>query len=135
MSITITKEQALCMLFYKPYTEENVKTLMKKLEALEGFELCYTYNMPTKPIIVYFKAIAAKPSYILGKRLYYRKINYRNTLLFKTRRNSDTKEYRYTRTITSKEEKSSQERNQETATSSSAVITPRVLFEETINQL
>lgn len=60
MSITITKEKALCMFYGEQYNEENVKMLTKKLEKNEGLELCYL-DKPTELIISHSSTTAAQP--------------------------------------------------------------------------
>ncbi|KAI8365232.1 uncharacterized protein BYT42DRAFT_589267 [Radiomyces spectabilis] len=46
----ITRDQAICMLFYVEYTEENVYKYKKRLEEVEGFEVCYNVDQ-TQPIL------------------------------------------------------------------------------------
>lgn len=59
MSITITKEKALCMFCGERYNEENAKMLMKKLEKSEGLVICYI-DKPIEPIISHSSMIAAQ---------------------------------------------------------------------------
>ncbi|KAI8073475.1 uncharacterized protein B0P05DRAFT_548704 [Gilbertella persicaria] len=39
--MTITREQAICMLYCATYTEENVKKLVPMINALQGLKICY----------------------------------------------------------------------------------------------
>ncbi|KAI8968265.1 hypothetical protein BDF20DRAFT_839387 [Mycotypha africana] len=56
----ITRNQAICMLFYVDYSEENVKKCEKKIEDLGDFEICYNAD-PKQPILVSKQRIRGDP--------------------------------------------------------------------------
>ncbi|KAI8365233.1 uncharacterized protein BYT42DRAFT_649161 [Radiomyces spectabilis] len=47
----ITRDQAICMLFYVEYTDENLRKYKERLDELKEFELCYNVD-PKEPILV-----------------------------------------------------------------------------------
>jgi hypothetical protein len=67
MNITtdISRDQALCMLFYVEFTEENLTKYKKKLEDFGEIEICYNVD-PKQPILV-------SKARILGDPFTYRK--------------------------------------------------------------
>ncbi|KAI7892940.1 uncharacterized protein EV154DRAFT_561857 [Mucor mucedo] len=80
---TITGERALCMLFYKPYTEENVNSLAEYLRK-EDLEICYT-DEPTEPVLVHSLSITHNPfryrTYVCKKTLEPTKDNEKTCIL------------------------------------------------------
>lgn len=60
METTITREQALCMLFYVDFTENNVKKYSQMLENSGNLEICYNVD-PRQPILVSSARIREDP--------------------------------------------------------------------------
>ncbi|PHZ07179.1 uncharacterized protein RHIMIDRAFT_316939 [Rhizopus microsporus ATCC 52813] len=56
----ITRNQAICMLFYVDYSVENAKKCEKKIEDLGDFEICYNVD-PKQPILVSIQRIRGDP--------------------------------------------------------------------------
>ncbi|KAI8388578.1 uncharacterized protein BYT42DRAFT_560569 [Radiomyces spectabilis] len=46
---TISRNQAICMLYGEKYTEENAARLFKKIDGTD-LEICYLHD-PTEPIL------------------------------------------------------------------------------------
>ncbi|KAI9017929.1 hypothetical protein CLU79DRAFT_762270 [Phycomyces nitens] len=58
--MNITRNQAICMLFYVDYSVENAKKYEKKIEDLGDFEICYNVD-PKQPILVSIQRIRGDP--------------------------------------------------------------------------
>lgn len=48
---SISREQAICIFYCKEFNEENVRSLLKKINKLEELELCYDDD-PKYPLLV-----------------------------------------------------------------------------------
>lgn len=59
--ITITREQAICIFFVKPYSEENVARLVPIIDNMDDLEICYKDD-PTMPILEHVANIRSNPS-------------------------------------------------------------------------
>ncbi|KAL9547274.1 hypothetical protein MBANPS3_006243 [Mucor bainieri] len=60
--MNITREQALCMLFYKEFNKENVDQCQQEISHLSGkFQVCYQID-PKQPILVSEMRIFADPA-------------------------------------------------------------------------
>lgn len=57
--ITITREQAICMFYRKPYDKNNAAELLKSIAAIQ-VDVCYKDD-PCKPFFQYLNAIYADP--------------------------------------------------------------------------
>jgi hypothetical protein len=49
--MNITREQAICMFFCKEFNEENIKTLVKRIDDMKDIDVCYRDD-PTDPVLV-----------------------------------------------------------------------------------
>lgn len=58
--MTVTREQAICMMYCAAFTEENVKKLVPTIDALEGLEICYKEE-PMEPMVISIYKINAYP--------------------------------------------------------------------------
>lgn len=58
--ITITREQAICIFFEQPYSEENVAKLVPLIDNMDGLEICYEDD-PTMPFLVHVANIRSNP--------------------------------------------------------------------------
>ena len=56
----ITRNQAICMLFYVDYSEENAKKCEKKIENIGDFDICYNVD-PKHPVLVSRQRIRGDP--------------------------------------------------------------------------
>lgn len=48
---SISREQAICIVYCKEFNDENVRWLLKKIDKLEELELCYDDD-PKHPLLV-----------------------------------------------------------------------------------
>lgn len=58
--MSITRNQAIYMLFCEEYSDENAAILAKKIEQLGNFDVCYE-NSPNKPVLVHLYVIRNDP--------------------------------------------------------------------------
>ncbi|KAI8326788.1 hypothetical protein BD560DRAFT_361671, partial [Blakeslea trispora] len=56
----ITRNQAICMLFYVDYSEENAMKCEKRIKDLGDFEICYNVD-PKQPVLVSKQRIRGDP--------------------------------------------------------------------------
>jgi hypothetical protein len=49
--MNITREQAICMFFCKEFNEENIKTLVKRIDDMKDIDVCYRDD-PTDPVLI-----------------------------------------------------------------------------------
>jgi hypothetical protein len=56
----ISRNQAICMLFYVDYTEENLEKCKRKMKNLGNVEVCYNIK-PTEPVLVSIERIREMP--------------------------------------------------------------------------
>ncbi|KAF1802613.1 hypothetical protein FB192DRAFT_1378923 [Mucor lusitanicus] len=60
--MNITQDRAICMLFYKEFSEENVKQCKQDISSLSGkFQVCYQTS-PNEPILVSEFRIFGEPA-------------------------------------------------------------------------
>ena len=57
--VIITREQAICMLYHKPYNKPKAKELLKVIESIHT-EICYKDD-PTKPFLLYKNSMFMDP--------------------------------------------------------------------------
>ncbi|KAI9253627.1 hypothetical protein BY458DRAFT_337359 [Sporodiniella umbellata] len=57
--ITITREQAICMLYCVLFDDENVKKFVPTIDALKGLEICYKED-PMEPMLISLKKLEAR---------------------------------------------------------------------------
>ncbi|KAI8880788.1 hypothetical protein K501DRAFT_190514 [Backusella circina FSU 941] len=57
---TITREQAICMLYCVPFNDENVKKFVPTTDALKSLEICYKED-PMEPIVISIYKMNAYP--------------------------------------------------------------------------
>jgi ASC-1-like (ASCH) protein len=56
--ITITREQAICMLYCVAFNDENVKKFVPTIDALKSLEICYKED-PMEPMLISLKSLEA----------------------------------------------------------------------------
>lgn len=56
----ISRNQAICMLFYVDYNKENLEKCKKKMENFGNIEICYNIK-PTEPVLVSIERIRENP--------------------------------------------------------------------------
>ncbi|KAI7898916.1 uncharacterized protein BX663DRAFT_489685 [Cokeromyces recurvatus] len=60
MATTVTKEQAICMLYCEEYNDINVRRLLEKLNSFEDLEICYEKD-PLEPKLIPLQTIYWQP--------------------------------------------------------------------------
>lgn len=56
----ISRDLAICMLFYVDYNEENVEKCKKKIKDVGNVEICYN-TRPNEPVLVSIQRIRENP--------------------------------------------------------------------------
>jgi hypothetical protein len=59
--MTISREEAICILYCEKYTEANVETLSKRINEMIDIEICYN-NDPYEPMLQCIKRIYGSPN-------------------------------------------------------------------------
>ncbi|KAI9257697.1 hypothetical protein BY458DRAFT_518658 [Sporodiniella umbellata] len=56
----ISRNRAICMLFYVEFTKENLEKYKRKIESFGNIEICYNVK-PNEPVLVPTKRIRESP--------------------------------------------------------------------------